>query len=177
VDVSKSPNLAEIRFEGKDPHPFAKLPTALLGFIIRPSFLAWDPFLAEPPSQPANMVKTNHPDAVVARILSANVITRSDLAELSLVCGRLSGDLSCLMPLLATVIQRGLRVNILHDVKDLYQDQSPSEVAKLLDEVCFWCCSLSSFGAQKRGGIGDHSGGGGLSRDGVAGRQRPSVIG
>jgi hypothetical protein len=82
------------------------------------------------------MVKTNHPDAVVARILSANVIARSDLAELSLVCGRLSGDLSSLMPLLASVIQRGLLVkNILHDVKDLYQDQSPSEVAKILDEV------------------------------------------
>jgi hypothetical protein len=82
------------------------------------------------------MVKTHQPDAVVARILSANVITRADLVELSLVCGRLSGDLSSLMPLLASVIQRGLLVkNILHDVKDLYQDQSPSEVAKMLDEV------------------------------------------
>jgi hypothetical protein len=96
----------------------------------------------------------HHPDAVVARILSANnnnVIARADLAELSLVCGRLSGDLSSLMPLLATVIQRALRVNIMTDVKDLYQDKSPSEVAKILDQVCrlFAVCMIR----RRRGGI------------------------
>jgi hypothetical protein len=93
----------------------------------------------------------HHPDAVVARILSANnnVIARADLADLSLVCGRLSGDLSSLMPLLATVIQRALRVNIMTDVKDLYQDKSPSEVAKILNQVCrlFAVCMI-----RRRGG-------------------------
>lgn len=81
---------------------------------------------------------TSHPDAVVARILSKNNIARQDLAELSLVCGRLKGDLSCLMPLLAGVVQRAVRVNILQDVQDLCNKHphSPSEVAKILDQVC-----------------------------------------
>lgn len=76
-----------------------------------------------------------HPDAVVSSILSEGHASRQNLAELSLVFSRLSGDQSSLMQLLAGIVQRAVGANLLADVKDLYKDQSPSEVAKRLDKV------------------------------------------
>jgi hypothetical protein len=109
-----------------------------------------------PPPPPTD---TSHPDAVVARILSHgdndDSISRHDLAELSLVCGRLHGDLSSLMARLAPLVQRAVQVNLLQDVQNLYHHNnnnksqhhqpSPSEVAKILDQVCWWSNDFLMF--------------------------------
>lgn len=105
----------------------------------------------------------NHPEAVVTRILSAGNASRRDLADLSMVYGRLSGDQSSLMQLLAGIVQRALRVNLLVDVKDLYKDQSPSDVAKMMDEVrmIVWKMALCLLHEcfQRKGGMARGSSG------------------
>ena len=83
-----------------------------------------------------------NPEGVVSRILSRGAVSDRDLADLSLVCGRLEGDLSDLMPLLAGVIQKAVAVNILEDAKEIYGKGSPSESSLALDAVCVLLLSI-----------------------------------